>query len=139
MHSWGDLSTWIEVGVFVVGLVGGWFQLRAQVQTLTTAVDALRKAVDEDLCTRLLALEQSGVVATAGRAERGLAALHRRVDELDREMAVLKNDAAHTTKRMEESLARVESAIAGVGARIEGRLTQLERRIDDAVIPRKAQ
>lgn len=98
------LSTWIEVGTIVTGLVGGWFTLRAQVASLKTSVDALSKVVGE--------LEDSGVVQSASRAERGLAALHRRVDEHDRQIAVLENDGKHHAKQLEDGLARIEASVA---------------------------
>lgn len=124
-----DYKLVIEIGIVIAGLAVGWGAIKSQVAALTKAL--------EETCERLETVEQSGVVATAVRAEQGAMRAHQRVDEHERRITILEERVQHQSKQVSDGLARVEASIASMGGRLEGQIANLQRRVDEAIDQRR--
>ncbi len=127
-----DPKLWIQLAILAVTVAGAWFALRAQVDGLKESLAEIKKTLDDDLCVRLANLENSGVVATAARAEEIAEKARSENAALKDRVIAAEKDISHQV----EGFARIEKLIGEYAGSMSLQIGGLSKRIDDALTQR---
>lgn len=93
----------IQAGIALFSAGATWASLRGDVKAAKDAA--------EDICARLKPFEDAAVIQMADRAERGAQSLHRRVDEHERQIAVLENNNEHLEELIKTGIADLKASV----------------------------